>query len=237
MVDLLATTRARVAAGLPAPSISRHLVFLGPPGTGKTTVARLYGRILAALGVLQSGQLVEVARPTWWASTSARPRSGPEAVFERARGGVLFIDEAYTLSPQGSGADFGREAIDTLVKLMEDHRDEVVVIVAGYTEEMAGFLASNAGLASRFSRNIHFDHYADDELVAIFELLARSSGYECRGNTLAALRGRFARRPGTRRSATVGSRGRCSTRRSPGRPAGCARFRTLRQSTICGCCG
>jgi parallel beta-helix repeat protein len=202
VIDLLATTRARVAAGLPAPSTSRHLVFLGPPGTGKTSVARLYGRILAALGVLGSGQLVEVARPDLVGEFIGQTAQRTKEVFEKARGGVLFIDEAYTLSPQGARGDFGREAIDTLVKLMEDHRDEIVVIVAGYTEEMAGFLGTNAGLASRFSRNIHFDHYADDELVAIFELLARSSGYDCRGDTLAALRRRFAATP---RDATFGN--------------------------------
>ncbi|MBN1171989.1 MAG: AAA family ATPase [Micromonosporaceae bacterium] len=202
VIDLLATTRTRIEAGLPAPSTTRHLVFLGPPGTGKTTVARLYGRILAALGVLRSGQLVEVARPDLVGEYIGQTAQRTREVFERARGGVLFIDEAYTLSPRGTRGDFGREAIDTLVKLMEDHRDEVVVIAAGYTEEMIEFLATNAGLASRFSRNIHFEHYADDELVAIFEVFARSSGYECRGDALAALRQRFAATP---RNATFGN--------------------------------
>ncbi|MBV6701895.1 AAA family ATPase [Kitasatospora aureofaciens] len=108
--------------------------------------------------------------------------------FERARGGVLFIDEAYTLTPRhGGGGDFGQEAVDTLMKLMEDHRDEVVVIVAGYQEEMRGFLASNPGLASRFSREITFDHYADDELITIVRVQAESAGYTCTPDTLAAL--------------------------------------------------
>ncbi|MBX7266405.1 AAA family ATPase [Micromonospora sp. Llam7] len=201
LVDLLATTRARVAAGLPAPSLSRHLVFEGPPGTGKTTVARLYGQLLAALGVLPRGQLVEVARLDLVGEFVGHTAQRTREAFDRARGGLLFIDEAYTLISEGRG-DFGREAIDTLVKLMEDHRDEVVVIVAGYRAEMAAFLAANAGLASRFTRRIYFDHYGDDELVAIFEQLARASGYECAGDTLAALRRNFA---ATTRDETFGN--------------------------------
>jgi Holliday junction resolvasome RuvABC ATP-dependent DNA helicase subunit len=188
LIDLLANVRARVKAGLPTPSVSRHLVFSGPPGTGKTTVARLYGRLLAALGVLSSGQVVEVARPDLVGEYIGHTAHRTREAFDRARGGVLFIDEAYTLSPQGSGNDYGREAIDTLVKLMEDHREEVVVIVAGYQKEMASFLAANTGLQSRFTRHIHFEHYGTDELVAIFEGMANSNGYECPRDTLAAVR-------------------------------------------------
>ncbi|MFK3979274.1 AAA family ATPase [Micromonospora sp. NPDC050397] len=191
LIDLLANVRARVRAGLPVPPVSRHLVFSGPPGTGKTTVARLYGRLLTALGVLTGGQLVEVARADLVGEYVGHTAHRTREAFERARGGVLFIDEAYTLAPPESRNDFGREAIDTLVKLMEDHRDEVVVIAAGYDEEMASFLAANAGLQSRFTRHIHFAHYQADELVAIFEGLARSSGYECPGDTLVALRAHF----------------------------------------------
>ncbi|RKR86730.1 SpoVK/Ycf46/Vps4 family AAA+-type ATPase [Micromonospora pisi] len=191
MIDLLATIRTRVRAGLPAPSISRHLVFSGPPGTGKTTVARLYGQLLTALGVLAGGQLVEVARADLVGEYIGHTAQRTREAFERARGGVLFIDEAYTLAPPDARQDFGREAIDTLVKLMEDHRDEVVVIAAGYEQEIETFLAANAGLASRFSRRIHFSNYSPDELVAIFQGLASASGYECPGGTLIALREHF----------------------------------------------
>ncbi|MGI5520038.1 right-handed parallel beta-helix repeat-containing protein [Micromonospora sp. CA-259024] len=195
LIDLLATIRARVSAGLPAPAISRHVVFSGPPGTGKTTVARLYGELLTALGVLAGGQLVEVARADLVGEYIGQTAQRTREAFERARGGVLFIDEAYTLAPPDARQDFGREAIDTLVKLMEDHRDEVVVIAAGYEEEIEAFLAANAGLASRFSRRIHFVHYSADELVAIFQGLASASGYECPGTTLIALREHFERVP------------------------------------------
>ncbi|MFJ9443420.1 right-handed parallel beta-helix repeat-containing protein [Kitasatospora sp. NPDC101235] len=188
LVNLTRQTRRRIEAGLPAATISHHLVFSGPPGTGKTTVARLYGELLAELGVLPSGQLIETARADLVGRYIGHTAQLTRDAFERARGGVLFIDEAYTLTPRnGTGGDFGQEAVDTLMKLMEDHRDEVVVIVAGYQEEMRGFLTSNPGLASRFSREITFDHYADEELVTIVRVQAEAAGYTCTPETLAAL--------------------------------------------------
>ncbi|MFI2378264.1 right-handed parallel beta-helix repeat-containing protein [Streptomyces sp. NPDC018964] len=188
LVSLLTTARQREAAGLPAPRISRHLVFSGPPGTGKTTVARLYAGLLTALRVLPRGQLVEVARADLVGRYVGHTAQLTKEVFQSALGGVLFIDEAYTLTPEGAGSDFGREAVDTLLKLMEDHRDEVVVIVAGYTDEMRGFLGSNPGLASRFSRFVEFENYSTDELVTIMGRHAEESGYTCSGDTLEALR-------------------------------------------------
>ncbi|MCO5971958.1 right-handed parallel beta-helix repeat-containing protein [Actinoallomurus soli] len=189
IVDLLATAKQREAAGLPVPRLSRHLVFTGSPGTGKTTVARLYAELLHSLGVLPRGQLVEVARADLVGRYVGHTAQLTKEVFQRALGGVMFIDEAYTLTPEGASNDFGREAVETLLKLMEDHRDEVVVIVAGYTEEMQRFLSSNPGLASRFSRQVEFEDYSTDELVEIMRNQAAAGGYECAPETLSALRG------------------------------------------------
>ncbi|MFH8533994.1 right-handed parallel beta-helix repeat-containing protein [Streptomyces tendae] len=188
LVSLLSNARQRIAAGLPAPRISNHLVFSGPPGTGKTTVARLYARLLHSLGVLPRTSLVEVARADLVGQYVGHTAQRTKEVFTSALGGVLFIDEAYTLTPEGSSNDFGREAVDTLLKLMEDHRDDIVVVVAGYTEEMERFLASNPGLTSRFSKFVQFEDYSTDELVTIVSRHAAASGYECADDTLQALR-------------------------------------------------
>ncbi|WP_026422627.1 AAA family ATPase [Actinokineospora inagensis] len=194
MVDLLASARQRREANLPVPSLSRHLVFAGPPGTGKTTVARLYGSVLAAMGVLAQGQVVEVSRADLVGEYVGHTARRTTECFDRARGGVLFVDEAYTLSG-GDGRDFGREAIDTLVKLMEDHRDEVVVIAAGYADEMAGFLDANPGMASRFSHHVNFADYTADELVTIVDQHATTIGYECTAPAVTALRAHFLTAP------------------------------------------
>ncbi|MEU9039309.1 right-handed parallel beta-helix repeat-containing protein [Streptomyces sp. NPDC048352] len=196
LTDLIITTRRRRQAGLPADPMPSHLIFSGPPGTGKTTVARLYGSLLAALGVLARGQVVEVSRSDLVGQFVGSTALQTAEQFERARGGVLFIDEAYTLArPGGTGHDFGQEAIDTLVKLMEDHRDEVVVIAAGYTDEMTAFLDVNPGLASRFSATIAFPAYSPGELLTILAQHAERSGFETPDATLQAVRARIATDP------------------------------------------
>ncbi|SCL15335.1 AAA family ATPase [Micromonospora inyonensis] len=178
---LVAEARAeslRTRAGLAVGGGSRHMVFIGNPGTAKTTVARMIARIYADLGLLGSGHLVEVTRADLIGQYIGQTGPRVHAAFERALGGVLFIDEAYSLSMSDSPRDYGHEAIATLLKLMEDHRDDLVVIAAGYDREMRQFLDANSGLASRFPKILEFPDYDLDELVQIFTVLADDAGYQ-----------------------------------------------------------
>ena len=153
------------------------MVFVGNPGTAKTTIARLLARIYAQLGALANGHLVEASRVDLVGQYVGQTAPRVRRIFNRASGGVLFIDEAYALIPADSHRDFGVEAVATLLKLMEDRRDEVVVIVAGYPDEMERFLASNPGLASRFPKTLTFTDYDDAELLEIFRLIAEKQGF------------------------------------------------------------
>jgi SpoVK/Ycf46/Vps4 family AAA+-type ATPase len=183
-VALLKVDKLRTEAGLRSPTITRHLVFTGNPGTGKTTVARLVSGIYAALGLLSKGQLVEVDRSELIAGYLGQTATKTAEVVASAVGGVLFIDEAYSLT----GDQYGEEAVDTLVKEMEDRRDDLVVIVAGYPLPMTGFIAQNPGLASRFRTTIEFDDYTDDELVEILTGLAADADYELTDEATARFR-------------------------------------------------
>ena len=167
----------RKAQGLKVPKMSFHLVFTGSPGTGKTTVARIVARIYKDLGILESGHTVETDRSGLVANYVGQTATKTNAVIDSALNGVLFIDEAYALVPEHEGYDYGQEAISTLLKRMEDDRDRLVVIIAGYPDEMQRFIDSNPGLKSRFTRYINFPDYTDKELFDIFNLYLRKNQY------------------------------------------------------------
>ena len=192
LADNLQVQQRRAAAGLKTASLSMHMIFTGNPGTGKTTIARLVAKYLKAIGALKGGQLVEVTRADLVGRYTGHTAPLTNSVIESALGGVLFIDEAYSLY-RGEQDSFGLEAIDTLVKGMEDHRDELVVILAGYTKEMEVFLTANSGLASRFPNRIEFPDYTAVELLQITQVLAKNKGYTLAEACTEPLLGYYAR--------------------------------------------
>ena len=178
LINLVKVRKLRQEAGLPVPPMSLHLVFMGNPGTGKTTVARLLSKIYHTVGVLSKGQLVEVDRSGLVAGFVGQTALKTQEAIDKALGGVLFIDEAYALANQDNANDFGREAIEVLLKGMEDHRDDLIVIVAGYTDLMANFIHANPGLESRFNKYFYFEDYDGGQLAEIFRSICRKNGYE-----------------------------------------------------------
>ncbi len=204
MIDEIQVNEWRRSAGLAVGSASHHLVFAGAPGTGKTTVGRIYGQLLAALGALPGGPLREVSRRDLVGQYIGHTAEKTAAVFDEAAGGVVFLDEAYTLTRQagGGGNDFGQEAVDMIVKLMEDRRDTLAVIAAGYTAEMVQFLAANPGLASRFVKTVEFENYRPEELTLIIARMIGAGDYLLDDAAVPLLHDHFA---GVQRGADFGN--------------------------------
>lgn len=193
LINLIRVRKMREEYHLPGMPMSYHMVFTGSPGTGKTTVARLVGEIYRELGILSKGMMIETDRAGLVAGYVGQTAIKVKEVVEKARGGILFIDEAYTLSSAVGGNDFGTEAIDMLVKMMEDYREDLVIIVAGYTKEMQTFLKSNTGLISRFNKFIDFPDYQDEELVDILNGMATRAGFSLAEEVLEAVQGYLVR--------------------------------------------
>jgi len=177
LANFVRLQKQRQEKGLKTPKLSYHLVFTGSPGTGKTTVARIVARIYKDLGILKKGHTVETDRSGLVANYVGQTATKTNAIVDSALNGVLFIDEAYALVPENSSQDYGQEAISTLLKRMEDDRDKLVVIIAGYTNEMKRFIDSNPGLQSRFNRYINFPDYSAGELVKIFHMYMKKNQY------------------------------------------------------------
>jgi stage V sporulation protein K len=193
LVNLIKVRELRRKGGLPSPEITLHLVFTGNPGTGKTTVARLLAEICRALGVLKRGHLVEVDRSGLIGGYVGQTALKTKQVIESALDGVLFIDEAYSLTQSKSENDFGAECIATLLKAMEDHRDSLIVIVAGYADLMNSFLESNPGLRSRFTKDVHFPDYTGEDLWLVFDRIVEVNGFTLTADALDTARAEIGR--------------------------------------------